>query len=350
MRRFAIEAAGFLAGLVVLSNLVGRVADHFAPVDPWESFARESFTGLIEDSPNLEAVVLGNSHASAIDFEGMGLIGAAALRPGTDLFEVERTAATLAPEMPKLETAFVPISYFSFNIDNAAIVETQIIRINAYASLPIWRPAKHDMRNLLLGKLQAGMRVMSLARPDSWRGVFEGMRATAGEPRAAGTFTRSEAQMEGCGHPGPEEIAEQSEGRVRSEIERTRAMMAEHDGLVSDSQRALLDTIEVFTRRGVRVVLFTPPYWKDYNALFVAEGGDLIQTMHESLESLSDLAVFEYYDLSTRDDLNGRIDFFKDSDHLNDCGRRAFSQALLAEMTSNIRVRNERKRRARETR
>jgi len=334
MKLFVVKSAMFLAALIVVLNIAGRTADHFAPSDPWEEVSRSSLEDLLEESPTLEAVVIGNSHASAIDFDALGMNGAMSLRPGSDLFETERAVAALTPRMPKLETVFLPVSYASFHLDNAAIVDTRIIRVSVYASLPVWSPVPHDMRNLALGKLQAVARVMSVARPDSWRGVLDGILTGSNGLETHAEASSSLPSQDGglCPSLTPEEIAEQSEGRVSTEVERARQMMAEHEGLVDDSRRALQSAITLLTARGVRVVLFTPPYWRGYTELYLQQAPDLMEEMHRTIKALSAETDFEYYDLSAREDLAGRMDFFKDSDHLNDCGREAFSLDLLAEM------------------
>jgi hypothetical protein len=108
-----------------------------------------------------------------------------------------------------------------------------------------------------------------------------------------------------------------------------------HPGLEQDSYAALARTIEQLQARGVRVVLYTPPYYDRYSTYFTEQGSNILDRMKLEVERLQETYGVEYYDFSRDPKLISQPEFFYNSDHLSDCGRRVFSGELLEELTDN---------------
>lgn len=95
-----------------------------------------------------------------------------------------------------------------------------------------------------------------------------------------------------------------------------------------DTLERLAKTIEYLQKRDVQVVLYTPPYYEAYTAHFMGQGSDIVEHMHQSVAQLQETYQVEYYDFSSDPNLITTSDLFFNSDHVNECGGRAFSERL----------------------
>lgn len=348
MRRFLVRTVIFIGGLALLLNGIGALADHLQPQDKWQALAEQDYTVFLQRSHELAAVAIGNSHVSAIDFTTLGIDGELLIRAGSDLFELHKYVQHVVRKAPNLEVALIAVSYFSFDQDNAVSNDSRILRINLYAMLPTWLPERNDFKNLLLGKLQKATRIMDVARPDSWRNVVYSAFTTpdaaaggvAGEQSFVDQAAHSPAHDGQCPYLDRQDLAKVSVGRVQSQVASVQQESNAHQALRVDALAALAATIELLQAEGVRVVLFTPPYSEPYNTSFRAQAPGLIDGMYRSVQLLQKQYQVAYYDFSDYPALTTHDEYFADSDHLNLCGRRAFSEhlknAMLSVGTENV--------------
>jgi hypothetical protein len=343
LHKLLFKGTIFAAGMWILLNTLGSMADRIAPNDVWQVKDKAHYRSLMNRRNQIQAISLGNSHSESIDFNVLGLEGQSLARAGADLFEVERYIATVADKLPSLRMAFVTLSYYSFSRDNSTLDNMRIRRIALYAMLPTWLPVESDGRNLLLGKLHAYSRIMSVARPDNWYNVLRRIRkfSFTDDP------SQSNLQFGGvntvtpwgeCSHFTTRELETHSREIASKNVTSSRAMEKAHPGLQDDTFEALAETIERLQANGIRVILFTPPYYEVYTANFTDQASDIIDQMHWVVKRLVGKYQVEYYDFSKDPKLITRPELFFNSDHMNDCGRKAFSERLFRAMieTRNI--------------
>lgn len=219
-----------------------------------------------------------------------------------------------------------------FNQDNAASDDWRIMRINLYAMLPIWTPIKGDTKNLILGKLQKVFQVMNVARPDGWDGVILGVLRLL---LHADDFSSDQGETDTttagwqCEYPTDEELDAVAYKRVKFLVMLMRKEENAHRNLYEDSLRALSKIIEIFQSHNIRVILFTPPYYKAFNESFEDQAPEMIIGMHRALRLLQDKYGISYFNFSDNPEMTTENEFFNDSDHLNACGCKAFSERLL---------------------
>jgi hypothetical protein len=333
-----VRTACFLLGFWALANALGSLADAVAPMNVYAQSQAERFSALMADSAEVEAIALGNSHSEAIDFGVLGLQGHRLARGGTDLFEVKLYAQSVTPVLPKLRVAFIAISYFSFARNNLLFDDTRNLRIELYALLPTWRPLPGDHRLWLLGKLQRYFRIMSLVRPDNWHDVFMA-GLTVKTEEAADPMTTSLTPWGTCAHYTASQLEVMGNDIGTKAASRHLESLALDPLVETQAYEALAQTVELLQSHGVRVVLFTPPYYAAYNQRFSEVAPAMINNMYRAVENLQAQYAVEYYDAAALPAFSTHPELFFNSDHLNECGMRGFAaylQPMMAEAQRQI--------------
>jgi hypothetical protein len=333
MKRFIFRSACFVLGFWVISNSLASLADRIAPMNVYARSEADRLNSLMADRATVEAIALGNSHGDSIDFDAFGIDGQRLARGGTDLFEVSLYAESVVPLLPKLRSVFIAISYFSFARDNVLSEDTRNLRIELYALLPTWTPVRGDTDMFLLGKMHRYFQVMSIVRPDNWHNIFES--GLADDPEAEDLPVpplKSATPWGECLHyTGSQLDAIGNDIGYRAASNHLRIL--DLDPLVQvRSYEALAQTIEMLKNRGIRVILFTPPYYVSYNQRFNEIAPGMIQNMNQAVENLQTQFDIEYYNAASVPQFSNHIELFFNSDHLNECGMRSFAEYLQKEM------------------
>lgn len=333
MRRFLFKSTVFLVGLWLLLIGFGSLADDVAPMNIWRTGTQQEYASLLRRRRHIRAISLGNSHSGAIDFDVLGVEGQVLSGNGMDLFEMNRYAASVVTRLPELQTAFLAVSYFSFNRDNLTLDDTRILRIERYAMLPTWMPVAGDWQYVLLGKLHAVSSLMSVVRPDSWQRVVRRALAPARAEGAPQYHTvRTVTPWGECAYFPSSQLDAIAREIAGKHVARHQTMSILHRGLEDDTYRVLGKAIDYLRRRGARVILFTPPYYETYTATFATRGRAMLDHMRQAMRRLQRDYQVDYFDFSRDPELSTRPELFENSDHLNDCGRKAFTARLLNAM------------------
>ena len=332
MKLFITKATCFILGFWILSNSLASLADRLAAMDVYGSLQAKELNTLLEKKDSIQAISLGNSHSGAIDFDTYGMEGQVLARAGTDLFEVKLYADSVAPLLPNLETVFIAISYFSFTKDNVLSEDTQNLRIELYGMLPTWMPLPGDTKSLILGKLHRYFRIMSIVRPDNWQNVFKNALENKTVTEYTPSWSAKTKTLWGeCPHFTQDEL-DAIGNEIASKAANNHLKFLRLDpNIPVQSYQALTDTIEMLQNRGIRVVLFTPPYFSSYNERFYEIAPEMIESMHLAVDKISADYNVEYYDAASLVEFSTRPELFYNSDHLNECGMRAFSEYLKKE-------------------
>jgi hypothetical protein len=336
MQKLFLRVFSFIIGLTVIFNLAGTLADTVAPLDDWRNEYKGRTADLHANQDRIEAVTLGNSHSDSINYSVLGIDGQSLALAAADLFEIERYAASLETKLPKLKTVFIAISYYSFSRDNATFEPFRTRRIGFYSMIPTWSPIQGDQPDFLLGKLDAITHIQSVIRTDSWQGVWTGL---ANNAPAADPFpydgVRTNSVWGDCFHYTEQQLVAHAKEIAGRNVSSSKQMAHAHPGLVQDASDALARTIDRFHSRGTQVVLFTPPYYQEYNVVFGEQGSDIIEDMRQTIHNLQQRYHVAYYDFSGDSEITIHPDLFYNSDHLGECGTRVFTEKLLDAMSAN---------------
>lgn len=315
MRSFLVRCAVFLAIAAIPTWLLLQLSMRYPPSYS-EAVAIGEVQRTIRERTRIEALSLGNSHARAIEFSHLALDGVTVGLPWNDLAEVEFQVQTLAPRLPRLEVVLIALSYFSFHWSNVHGDEERLLtgRRQFYAAVPPRRWMKGDLDNFIIGNSYW------IARPDNWYFAFAPLlgRDFIESQRRRYYFDRAEAKT-------PEHLRRHAELRVPRKLELIPYIRERHPGVVHENYERLGEIVRYLRARGVRVVLFTPPYYQDYTALYSSEP-TLAEFRMLAARFQAEHQV-EYYDFSA-DPLAGDHLNYRDSDHLNDRGTARFAKIL----------------------
>jgi len=336
MQKLFIKASSFIIGLTVIFNLLGTWADAVAPLEVWRNEHQARVAILQAKRDRIKAITLGNSHSDSINYSVLGIEGQSLAFADADLFEIESYAASLENKLPALKTVFITISYYSFSRDTATFEPFRTRRIRFYSMVPTWYPIPGDLLNFELGKLESMTHMMSVVRSDSWKGVWI---ALANDAPTADPFPYDGVQTVSvwgdCSHYTAEQLETHAHEVGQQNVSSSRQMANAHPGLVQDASDALARTIDRLQSRGIRVILFTPPYYQTYNAVFAEQGFDIIKDMRRTVDNLQKRYHVEYYDFSGDSEITIYPDLFYNSDHLSECGTRVFTEKLSNLMRAN---------------
>jgi hypothetical protein len=302
----------FVAILLVLAGVASEVSRAYPHGDGVTRHLHR-IQAAYERADSIEILVLGNSHATyGID---TGLLPGKAHVLGlhwNDVFEVQHQVRVLLPRMPRLHTAIISLSYFSFHWDNAAGDVDYYLssRRMFYAEqrLGPWIPG--DFPNYVAGK------TYWLARPDNWQNVAEGLRDGDG-PDPEEMFLQT-----------GEDLEQDSERRAARFMRSSAVMLERRNDLVDAAYDAVLETTRMLEDRGVRVILVTPPLYRSYELR--VEESPIPAEMRALARRLVDEHGLVWID-GMRSDLSASPEFFMDADHLNDIGRARFTGWMMEE-------------------
>lgn len=339
MRSLFLKALSLVVSLSLTFNVLGILADRVAPLEEWRVDHQQKAASLLSRSDRIEAITLGNSHSESVDYSVLGVEGQSLAFAAADLFEIEKYAAYLDGRLPNLKTVYIAVSYYSFSWDNAVAESGSPRRIKFYSMVPVQTPIQGDFTNFLFGKMEAFTHVMSVVRSDNWRGVW--LVLLAGTPPQDpfpydGIHTSSVWGQ--CYHYTSEQLDEHARYVAGRNVSSSRKMAEEHSNLEEESFEALARTIEGLQSKGIRVVLYTPPYHEKYSLYFTENGKDILDRKRKAIDRLQQTYGVEHYDFSSDPEIITYPQLFYNSDHLSDCGSSVMTAKLMKAMSQNIHL------------
>jgi hypothetical protein len=321
---------GFLFLLIgfFLVHILASVAKQYAPdgTSVFFEIDRMRFENVMKNRQNVQAIVLGNSHGDNISFEALGIDGYSLARAWGDFFETQYYVNYLLPRLPNLEIVFIPISYFSFSWDNGSVTKLEDRRAQIYQTLPAWNFISGDIDIFFEGKIDNLFPIKTIVREDHWKGVF--YTAVAGK----NVSSINNILVETCDYPDETLLGEIAKKRVIDTVTMGKEIFTKQPDIHSNTYLTLAETIKYLQSNGVRVILFTPPYYEDYTTKYFMENPGDINQMRQLMAKLLQEYGVEYYDFSDDKNFVDDISLYKDSDHLNLCGKNKFSKDLYQKM------------------
>ncbi len=332
MKTFLLKSTLFLLGLVGFVQILAYVAEKNAPEGTAHFLKQDQLqmNQVLQQSANIEALVLGNSHAGAIDLEALGYEGYGFVRPSGDFFEHQALLKELIPQLPKTKVVLIPVSYFSFQENNALLDETKIRRAHMYTILSSWYFLAGDAKNFVIGKSHPIFPIMSVLREDNWKAIFYAFFDSS----LAAKASNEQADYEQCKYLEFPDWVTHSKFRVLSHATAVSETVVANPQISTEVSEVISQIIQYLQARHVRVIFFTPPHSKAYTEVYQATQPKTIALMKEQMHKFQQDNKIEYYDFSTDEDFSLNNQAFRDSDHLNRCGAKLFSakfKKILAE-------------------
>lgn len=325
MRRVVIlKTSAFLAIAILLLHGLARLAEQWAP-DGTLFFLQvddSNVKTLLRHAHEAEAIALGSSHGDDVDFSEMDYRGYQLSRAWGDIFETQYYLDYFVPRLPNLKVVLIAMSYFSFDWDNAASQRLNVRREQLYRAVGAWSPIPGDTALFVRAKATELVPVKSILREDNWQQIVYALLSGERPESALETLT------DDCSPLTVEDLTRHAEIRAGEQIQMASDIAQTHQHVRMDTFKTLAETVRELQEKEIRVVLFTPPYYEAYTRVYQEEDPETIAFMKDRLAFLQRTYDVEYYDFSQDARFVGDHTLFKDSDHLNSCGRELFSRML----------------------
>jgi hypothetical protein len=325
MKKLIIKGTIFGLIWVILLQGLAYSAKIIAPdgTTTFLTIDQQLIDDLLENKLDAEAIVVGSSHGDDIDCDQMSYKCYQLSRAWGDFFESRYYIENLVPKLPNLQAVFIPVSYFSFFWDNASIGKLDVRRSQMYTVVPGWRFLPGDVENFTIGRLDKYLPLQTVVREDHWKSVIYAL--LAGEVG----HNEMDALAQSCEFHSVEELEKAARLRAIDTIRLSDEVKANRVNIHEDAYSELVRIIEFLqNQHGIRIIFFTPPYYKTYTETYADDDPEAIQMMRSSMQQLQDEYGIEYYDFSLDAEFTGNHELFKDSDHLNLCGMALFSRKL----------------------
>lgn len=284
-------------------------------VDPVYPEMRAKIQLFRERRAELQAVSVGNSHTRALDFAALGVQGMHLYEGGQDVFEAAYLAHYAAERAPRLRYVLLTASYGLERLDHAAVTSQDLsgIRRRTYARTAVPRFIRGD------GALWLSSVFSPISRRDHWSGVVLRI-VRPGRPRPPVRMTRDGRDDEAPPRPfAPDTIARNA---PRAD--------GDDESVVNDptTPARAVARLQKLARgleaRGIRLVLYTPPYHETLPRYIRQRAGGTRQALAPLLAHSNVV----WMDFGADPAFMRRDDLFRDSDHMNPAGARVFSTLL----------------------
>ncbi len=304
--RFIIKCICFPAAAVLIIFLLNKQYEK-AVDEQYYDFMK--FWTLGEEVDNIQIANTGSSHG-AYDFVYDDLTAR-----GYSCFNYGNTSQTFNYDYGVLKeygdymapgcVLFIPVSYFSFNNEVVNESESQALSVKYYHFLSPENVPDYslftDIVTHRLPILSAGENILKLF-PD----LKLSLVAFAAE-----------------GEINAEEFAQRAQNRY------DRHFNNKSEYFLPERIEELYDIIDYCKENEITPVLITTPFSKYYRDLV---SDSFLQEFEDVVTSIAADTGVSYYDYSYDPRFRGHIEYFSDSDHLNDTGAAYFMQVLEAEV------------------
>lgn len=310
---------------------------------PSFALAKERLEHLLELGDSVDALVIGNSHAGSLDVASMGYEGYYLHRGGSDAFDAYLAASGVVPELDGLSVVFLPLSYHTFHLDNAmpppkGMGNRDRLRRESYATYRSFSWLDGELGTWLSGRLS------NLIRPDHGEALvlapwLEALAAPESELLDDGRIIEVQEIAElgaerssRLDHARPELSREHCDKRIELQMRLVNNCRRRRPDVDAAVEERLNDLCRLLGERGVRLVLFTPPYYAPYNEGFDPELRSALPERGARLADAYEHVV--YFDHSAHPEFTNTGPYFRNVDHLNTIGAREYGQVLAEELAN----------------
>lgn len=306
----------FVAGAVAVFAAVYALSEVIDPVYPDTRAKVRLFRAR---AARVQAVSVGNSHTGAVDFQTLGWTGMHLWDPGQDPFESAFMVRYAAERAPRLRYVLMTASYGFERLDNAVLTSRDYSGVRR--GMYLRTGARHFIpgdRNLWISAW-----LSPVVRTDQWQRVAARLM---GRPEPPLALAEDGKRL----MPEPPLLSADSlaeHGRMQGGVHAARyGESLRNDSTVPTRSMAALESLARDLRaRGIVLVLYTPPYHRAYLREVPAE---VVEGTRRALQPALRHPNVVWLDFGSHPAFSTRDDLFKDSDHLNPAGSRAFSALL----------------------
>jgi len=321
MRRLFINGGTFILAGLLLAIPVYQLSESTAPIFAFEEQRIQHF---LERQNQIEAVTISNSHNLAIDYKALGINGYHLWIFGSDIQEANYTLRAFVDEIPNLKYVFLPLDFGFWGLDNGALM--RFSRFGTYAQAAVFRHAPEWIDDSWKNHIR--MFFMPIARPDHWAGVFKSLvfKSSLNE-RQHVTANGNYLQPPHSWQPDKADKA-RAHAAVNRHLGLIRESLKKNPTLKSLSLKSLHDIIRLTRERGITLILYTPPYSRQYIHDFRNKAPQIIKETELIIHRVQTETGAFYQDFSTYNPIYSNNNFFSDADHLNASGAKVFSKEL----------------------
>lgn len=261
------------------------------------------------DEHKLNIINTGNSHGNSIVYNSTNLKGCNISRPANTIYYDLQNYQAIKHRLEPESIVLIPISYFSLGLDeNRDDIGNDFMFYN-YHYVPI-----KSIKNY---SVLIHMELIIKQAKENLKGLFQKSTKVIGEFEVPVTQLLSGTEQEYylIGHAEKRSLGHRRIG----ESGRTKSNLSYLTTLVKDCNAS-----------GFCPILITPPYHSSYNSQFTAEWLDnYFYTEIREFQSKHQIAHLDYSKLA---EISSKSELFKNSDHLNDSGKKIFSSTLLEKL------------------
>jgi hypothetical protein len=263
-------------------------------------------------------LVIGNSHAKAINFSAMGLVGYNGYENGADVRQTINRYYELEKSLPSLVRVWIPIA------------PVYLFRDKTY---PNW--ARYEKT---ASKFADKLSIANENFPHTWSKISNfwsyGKRQIH---LLKSSFLKKEPNQEMKliveGAPASRKILKVEE--VDQLAEKTALNHVKNSSLQNTANFKRLEQFSEYLRqKNITLIFFTPPYTSEYyNHPLLAEFESSYKTrLTQIVQKHSNTHYFDFHDLYQRESYI----YFDDDDHLNLSGAKAFSSILQKSVSDKL--------------
>ncbi|WP_452226362.1 hypothetical protein [Lacinutrix cladophorae] len=263
----------------------------------------KKFTSINE---KYDVINLGNSHGH--DFVYNEIEGKAFNRASNTLYYDLKNYNYLKPYLNERATIIIVLSYFSFGLDEN---RTDKNKINSFVNdFYLYLPKNSIWEYSFKRKIDVYFNVIRSNFFDACKG------------------SKKEADR----------IVSNNKISKKEQLDLfsvERAIKHKKEGVFSNPEKNIEYTIELIEdaiNSGYQPILVTPPYFVSYNKYFSSQWLEV--NFYNYVEELKKKTNIKYLDYSKDARFVTEPDFFQDSDHLNDNGKKYFSKVFFSEIST----------------
>jgi len=269
---------------------------------------------IIKNKNKVRSITFGRSHAASLDYKYYNKQGYNLALGGRDFASIYYQIKYLIPKLDSLEEVIIFITYSSFYFDNEAMSRGNLndARKSLYYSIPSYAIInKKDVSNYFFGKflpfIQAdhGYSLLKKNIDNENIGLWKNW---------------AENYMDSL------ELIKS--GKKQADVHSSDRVLSESylPNVVDYNINILNSIIDYLVKNNIRCILVTSPYYYTYTKEFPQKD---IKQMYSIINGLKDKFNIEYYDFSSDKDFKNNCRLFHNADHLNNIGKKLFTEKLI---------------------
>ncbi len=296
--------------------------------------ARQVFRGMLAHANDIEALTVGSSISTAVDFGALGMRGWHMWTPGSDLLENEYILRAALPKLPNLRVVLIAVPPVAFQWLNTARGAPEVRRQQYLAAGPSLADGAIDGDWSDLAIAWA----LPLVRDDQWRDLIAAGLARVGLPveRPTALMTQDGRWLPRtrAADLGARRLA--TPGAAATTFASVEATLAADPKAPARLAAAAPRIARLLSARGIAAVFYTPPVAPEYEAIFDHRTVGQISDARADMRRIAAANGLTYIDLSRDPEMIRAVNgLFYDPVHLTVAGASVFTARLEQELQAH---------------